>query len=236
MSVHDADFDVVEKPKEPAAKPPSIPPALSLDLRIRWLETLLYGARPEGAERKHVETRNGETLARRADELQHKLDEVVQANDSVRKFMEHYDQHAQYLTPSFALSGTVPVNPPSYESMSASELEAFLTEMEPDIRAAERDLREIAALEDKGVTAAGRLPEYKELQPRLNALMKAHEEDAQLAIQLEKRIAGLMDRYATRVDTLSELFLAWDGNLRTSEDQTTRLERDHEERRKLGYE
>jgi len=41
--------------------------------------------------------------------------------------------------------------------MSESELEAFLSEMEPDIRAADRDMREIEALENKGVTSPGRL-------------------------------------------------------------------------------
>lgn len=41
--------------------------------------------------------------------------------------------------------------------MSSSELEAFLTEMEPDIRAAEREMREIELLEKKGATAPGRL-------------------------------------------------------------------------------
>ena len=41
--------------------------------------------------------------------------------------------------------------------MSTSELEAFLVEMEPDIRAAERDMQEIEALEKKGVTGAGKL-------------------------------------------------------------------------------
>ncbi|EPT01070.1 hypothetical protein FOMPIDRAFT_1121021 [Fomitopsis schrenkii] len=236
MSVHDVDFEVVDKPREESKKPSAISPALSLDLRIRWLETLLYGARQEGTERKHVEAKSGESLARRAEELQRKLVDILGTNDGLRRFMEHYDQHAQYLTPSFALSGTIPINPPAYENMSPGELEAFLTEMEPDIRAAERDLREIAALEDKGVTAAGRLPEHKVLQLRLDALLKAHEEDAEMASRLERRIAGLMDRYATRVDTLSELFLAWDDDLRGSEDGLMKLERDHEERRKLGYE
>lgn len=89
MSVHDADFEVVEKPKDDLARPPTISPALSLDLRIRWLETLLYGARQEGAERKHIEAKGGEALARRAEELQRKLDEILQANDGLRKFMEH---------------------------------------------------------------------------------------------------------------------------------------------------
>ena len=81
--------EVVSKPEEESKKPPVISPALSLDLRIRWLETLLYGARQEGMERKHVQAKSGESLTRRAEELQHKLDEVLQANDGLRRFMEH---------------------------------------------------------------------------------------------------------------------------------------------------
>lgn len=66
------------------------------------------------------------------------------------------DQNAHLLTPSFALSGLLP-DPPSYENMSPEELEAFLTEMEPDIRAADRDMREIEVLDRKGVLGAGKL-------------------------------------------------------------------------------
>ena len=47
--------------------------------------------------------------------------------------------------------------PPAYESMSGAELEALLAEMEPDLRAADRDMREIEMLEGKGVTGAGKL-------------------------------------------------------------------------------
>jgi hypothetical protein len=75
----------------------------------------------------------------------------------------------------------------------------MLAEMEPDIRAADRDLREIELLERKDVTAAGKLSDYEALQPRLDALMKAHEEDLHKAGELEKRIASLMNRYATNV-------------------------------------
>ncbi len=91
------------------------------------------------------------------------------------------------------------MNPPTYDNMSPSELEAFLSEMESDIRSAERDLREISALEAKGVTGAGKLGDYEALQPRLEALLKAHNEDLQTAADLERRIALLMDRYATNV-------------------------------------
>lgn len=54
----------------------------------------------------------------------------------------------------------------------------ILTEMEADVHgAADRDLRKIETLENKDVAAAGRLPEYDALRPRLDALQKAHEED-----------------------------------------------------------
>jgi len=46
---------------------------------------------------------------------------------------------------------------PSYENMTPSEFETFLQEMEPDIRAADRDMREIEALDQKGVATVGKL-------------------------------------------------------------------------------
>jgi hypothetical protein len=41
--------------------------------------------------------------------------------------------------------------------MTPEEFEALLQEMEPDIRAADRDMREIEFLERKGVAGAGKL-------------------------------------------------------------------------------
>ena len=137
--------------------------------------------------------------------------------------------------------------------MSPSQLETYLAEMEQEIRSADRDLREIEMLEKKNVTAAGKLPEYEALQPRLERLVQAHDEDLKLAAELERRIAALMDRYATnvrvrlirvwrqpshcsQVDTLSELFVAWDDSIQETEHEIGRLSRDIEERRRLGYE
>lgn len=68
------------------------------------------------------------------------------------------------------LSSTVPV-PPTYDKMSAEEIDAFLTEMEPEIRTADRDMLEVEALEKKGVTGAGRLlgiPEFNFTPSRMN--------------------------------------------------------------------
>ncbi|KAI9062598.1 hypothetical protein FKP32DRAFT_1573461 [Trametes sanguinea] len=242
-SFSDVDLDDTDDRKQPSlAPPPSITPMLSLELRLRWLETLLFGAKHDALEQvakaatKGEKLREGDTLVRRAEELQRRLDGVIQSSDGLKRFMERYDQYAHMLTPQFALSGSLPTNPPTYENMSSSELEAFLSEMESDIRAAERDLLEISALESKGVTGAGKLADYEALQPRLEALTKAQDEDLRMAADLEKRIALLMDRYATNVDTLSELFVSWDEAIRDAEDEVLKMERDRQERRKLGYE
>lgn len=39
-----------------------------------------------------------------------------------------------------------------------------------------------------------------------------------------------------QVDALSELFVAWDDTITLSEDRTTKLEREREERQRLGLE
>ncbi|KAF8074888.1 hypothetical protein FPV67DRAFT_1475339 [Lyophyllum atratum] len=221
--------------------PTTIDPALALDLRLRWLEAILLGVKQDARDRKGKEREkphelsDGETLCRIAEDLQRRLDAVIEGNDGLKRFVAHYDQHAHLLTPAFALSGSLP-EPPSYGTMSPEQLEAFLTEMEPDIRAADRDMREIELLEQKGVTGAGKLATYEALQPRLVNLLKAHQADIELAASLEKRTAALMERHATQVDALSELFVAWDDTITVAEDKTTKLEREREERRRLGLE
>ena len=120
------------------------------------------------------------------------------------------DQHADILNPSFALSGSTA--PPNYSSMSSEELGALLAEMEPEIRAAGRDLREIELLEKRGVLGAGKLAgkafsccfriieftqqiltnalsDHESLHPRLEALQK----------ELEGQIASVLRRYTSRV-------------------------------------
>ncbi|KAG1770707.1 hypothetical protein EDD22DRAFT_977084 [Suillus occidentalis] len=219
---------------ELSTAPPAIDPVLSLELRLRWLEALLLGVRQDARDRKGKdkvpELKHGETLIHLAGDVQRRLDNVIQSNDSLQRFMSKYDLHAHLLTAAFALSGVLPGPAPTYENMSPEELEALLVEMEPEIRAADRDMREIEMLEQKGVTAAGKLADYEALQPRLDALLKAHQEDIKLATLLEKRIAALIDRHATHVDALSELFVAWDDVLTETENKVIKLERDREER------
>ena len=102
--------------------------------------------------------------------------------------------------------------------MTPSELETFLQEMESDIRAADRDMREIEALDHKGVAAVGKLTsecpplpvcvklvyaiitaDYQTFRPRIEALLEAHKQDTELAGSLEKRVAALIKQYGTHV-------------------------------------
>ncbi|KAF9223980.1 hypothetical protein BS17DRAFT_752898 [Gyrodon lividus] len=217
----------------------TIDPALSLELRLRWLEALLLGVRQDPRERKGKdklsELKPGESLVHLAEDVQRRLNSVVESNDGLKKFMNQFDQYAQLLTPAFAHSGTLPESDPTCEKMSPEELEALLAEMEFDIRDADRDMREIELLEHKGVLSAGKLTDYETLQPRLQALLAAQEEDMRLAASLEKRISSLVERHATHVDALSDLFVAWDDVLTETESKITKLERDKDERQRLGY-
>lgn len=72
---------------------PSISPELSLELRLRWLEALLFGVRQELAResrgnRKPDETAKKATLLRRAEEIQQNLNSVIQSHEGIRKFMD----------------------------------------------------------------------------------------------------------------------------------------------------
>ncbi|KAJ2918616.1 hypothetical protein MD484_g1800, partial [Candolleomyces efflorescens] len=247
----------------PEAKRKAIDPELALELRVRWLEAIVLGLKQQqdgpvvaGRKGKAKEPtvssllKHGETLLRLAENVQKQLDSAVEGNEGLRKFMDKYDQHAHFLTPSFALSGVLQddtTDSPSPSSSSSSlnyyvsnltpdEIDAFLTEMEPDIRAADRDMREIDELVKKGVTSAGKLSDYEQLQPRLDELLRANTADIELAASLERRIANLMQKHATSVDTLSELFVAWDDAITGAEDAIVQLEREKGERRRLGLE
>lgn len=85
---------------------------------------------------------------------------------------------------------------------SVGAFDALLADMETDIRQADSALREIATLETAGATGAGKLAQHEELQPRLRALIQAHEDDMEAASRLERRVAELLRRYAVEVRRL----------------------------------
>jgi len=106
--------------------------------------------------------------------------------------------------------------------------------MAPDIRSAERDLRDIDTLEKKGVTGAGKLEDYEALQPRLDKVIKRHNEDTAKFAALEQRVTTLLEQYATQVDTFSELFVEWSETLAEIEERVSKLEKERTDMERMG--
>jgi hypothetical protein len=78
--------------EDAAAPPPLVDPALSLELRLRWLEAILLGVGQDVKSRrgkeKAYELKNGESLSKVADDIQRRLNGVVEESDGLKRFME----------------------------------------------------------------------------------------------------------------------------------------------------
>lgn len=80
-------------PAPPGTPPPPVAPEQALELRLRWLEALLFGVRPDGAgdrkgKGKASELPRGHTLIRSAEDIQRRLDTAVEGNDGLKRFMD----------------------------------------------------------------------------------------------------------------------------------------------------
>lgn len=91
-TAHLAHFSLPATPKTPSGSAdaaPPIPPLLSLQLRVRLLEALVLGVKaPKDGEAnlsdKYID---GPSLSRRTEEVQKSLNETIEANDGLKRFM-----------------------------------------------------------------------------------------------------------------------------------------------------
>lgn len=174
------------------------------------------------------------TLIRQAEEIQRRLDAIVEKYDDLAMFIQNYDKHAHLFTPLFAFNHQNPSTAPAYNSLSSADLDALLQEMEPEIREADRSLASIIQLEKQGVTSAGKLEEYEPLLPRLAEVVKKHKEDTNRFDALESRLMGLLERYNERVGIMSELFVQWNDTIRDAEADIVKLEKELAKRQEQG--
>ena len=72
---------------------PELSPAQSLELRIRWLEAILYGAQRDesfaGLRERKPELRRGETLIRAAEHAHRRMNDIANTYDVLRRFIGH---------------------------------------------------------------------------------------------------------------------------------------------------
>ncbi|KAG8984014.1 hypothetical protein FRB90_005622, partial [Tulasnella sp. 427] len=196
---------------------------------IKWLEALVIGLKSVTDPKAVGEATHPQDLFQHAEEVQIKLHDAIENNDSCRKFIKNYNQYAHLLSPAAAISPVGSAEVPTYDAMPDQEFETLLAELEPDIRAADRDLLEIDDLDHKGVSAAGKLPEHEALKGRLQALELASQQDLEMYDQIEARISRVLQSYASHVTILSELFVSWNDLLGEAEDRVEQLETAKEE-------
>jgi len=229
LARHPSSSNVTTPPTSPPPKPATIDPVLSLQLRIQWLEAIIGGIKvpkdPADPKSKDASSSSNKDLLRRAEDIQVRLNDAVESNESCKKFLKNYSQYAPFLNPAAALSPNGTNTPPTYDTLSDSEFETLLLELEPDIRAADRDLREIDELNGRGISSAGKLPEHEGLRGRLQALVEAQQKDLVLYDELEGRISSVLQAYASHVNVLSELFVSWNDVLTDAEERVESLER-----------
>ncbi|KAJ3745326.1 hypothetical protein DFH05DRAFT_1523608 [Lentinula detonsa] len=211
-----------------------IDPLTALELRVRLLEGLVVGLDGPSEEGR---TAGSTTLVKSTETLKRTLDRYVDDNETLRKFMNSYDQYAPYLTPAFAL-GLLDDSALSSPVSSLDTLQNYIHEMEPEIRSADTSMQEIETLLRRGVLdgegANDKLESYIPLKPRLSTLLELHEQNTARADELEGRVAGIMESHTGYIDTLSNLFLAWDDALTDAENRLMRIEREKEERERVG--
>ncbi|GAA5868826.1 hypothetical protein JCM8547_002840 [Rhodosporidiobolus lusitaniae] len=234
---------MTQQSEQSTTQPPALTPQLSLDLRLRFLEHLL---RPTPSSSAPSQTAHV-PLARRVALVNQQLTAALAgqgsgaahggggatagaapgASEAVRRFVQNYDLNAPLLSvapvPLLAGSSSADVTPQAKVSL--------ILEAENEIRALEKELREIAVLDERGVVGAGKLGEHEALKPQLVQLRQATGPVASSYTSLEQRTTALLQQYNDYISTLSELFVSWNDILAEAENAVTRLEKE----RNRGY-
>jgi hypothetical protein len=84
--------DSIPEQGKPTAQPHLVPEQ-SLELRIRWLEAILYGAKYEeplaGLRERKPGLKRGETLVRAAEHAHRRMNDIASNYDVLRRFIGH---------------------------------------------------------------------------------------------------------------------------------------------------
>ncbi|GAA5847884.1 hypothetical protein JCM3766R1_003169 [Sporobolomyces carnicolor] len=202
---------------ESKAKPVVMTPRLALDLRLRFLESLVS----DDSRSSSV------SLARRISRVEAQLKAALDSagsTDAIRRFVQNYDANAPLLSVA-----PVPINPPDQDALTVPAKVSLILEAEHDIRALERDLREVETLHQRGVVEAGRLAEHKPLKGTLEQLTEGTQPVAEAYASLEDRTMILLQQYNDYITNLSELFVSWNELVSEAEDAVTKLEKKRDE-------
>ncbi|KAJ8295276.1 hypothetical protein OF846_001525 [Rhodotorula toruloides] len=209
------------------ATPLTITPRLALELRLRFLESLVSPSSSSSPRPASSTVPLARRVSQVATQLGQALEQSGGGTEALKRFVQNYDANSPLLTIAPVLAA-----PDSTEVLPQAKV-ALILEAEQEIRTLERELREIGVLDERGVVEAGKLGEHEKLKLLLAETRKAAAPVSASYASLEQRTTTLLQRYNDYISTLSELFVSWNDIMSEMEDSVTKLEK--EKHRQLDY-
>ncbi|BGP22581.1 hypothetical protein Rt10032_c08g3451 [Rhodotorula toruloides] len=207
--------------------PRTITPQLSIELRLRFLESLVDPSSSPSPRPASSTVPLARRVSQVEAQLKRALDQSGGGTEALKRFVQNYDANSPLLT-----IAPVPTAPDSTEVLPQAKV-AVILEAEQEIRTLERELREIGVLYERGVVESGKLGEHERLKPLLAETRTAAAPVSASNALLEQRTTTLLQRYNNYISTLSELFVSWNDIMSEMEDTVTKLEK--EKHRQLDY-
>jgi hypothetical protein len=184
---------------------------IPLEERLRYLERLIV-------EDSAALPTEQEALVFRVANVQMELTNIIYERKALHEFLDKYEKHEHYLSPSL--------------SPLALERQILTVEAKSEIiLASEQDLTRFAdetthikSLEH--VVGGVDLKSLEAALPQLYPLEQTHHDQVALTDHLSRRVSELTNAYNALINTLSEIFIAWDHILSSAETQVAATERE----------
>lgn len=207
---------------------PELDALLAIDLRIRLLETIIAGSvSSSDAFQARIGGPDRQKFGTRAETVVKKLNDVLHAkhNDVVRRFVQSYDLNEPLLHIPNPIHQQAQSILEKDQQLTANQKLSLVFESEMELTTLEKDLREIDLLNSRGFLDSGKLTDGAPMKDDLKRLTGEVKLQIERITSMESRVTSIMSHYDSYVNTLSELFISWDGILTTVEDEIIQLER-----------
>ncbi|CAG8551631.1 9212_t:CDS:2 [Ambispora leptoticha] len=157
------------------------------------------------------------SLLRRVDEVKKQFQTIIRERDGLKSFLEQYDQVSEFVSP--------------FKDAVDMERAILTTEAKAEIIVASEE--ELSALAEnyKQIEELQKIIDSEEFKgldrffPLLTPIETSHVNQAARTNEVSARITHLLDRYNGIINTLSEIFIAWDSILTIIDAEISALER-----------
>ncbi|KAI5453228.1 hypothetical protein NCC49_006253 [Naganishia albida] len=169
------------------------------------------------------------------------LRRLIDEYESLSPILFPYDPSAKENLPVPSIANSRNPTTPHTPVVKAADLVPQETKVElvlsaeDDIKNADRIMREIQVLVERGADGSGDLASYEPLQERLQVLLKTHSSRMASQRKVQKRVMETLGRYNDYVTSMSRMFVDVHTQVTEMEEQVARLERRKRERKAMTY-